>query len=519
MAVPREPSTRWLNKTIINNTMYKKLSFLFLCLLLCGMTARAQEQVKSDLQQQAEDEGAKGHVATSRYLFIKAFDDYATKGQMEQSVKCAAKATALYYNENYYHEAFDLLRRVDQTIDTKAQADQRSALHYLTTKERFNMYMKLHRTASAQEQLNKMEQQAATSANDEVKDDLLFTKAIFYYSSGQTTKGNEVFQQMSAKLTAVKDYDKVDELFQTLIANGRRSNSANMVDQSYSRYIVWKDSVTALKHAAVVDSLNKQITTHEATIADKDSSLSSRQAVIIGLGILAAILAAVLVMGAIVLLRFIALTRKQKNTIKEVKENSALKAKFINNISAQLKPSLMKLDQKIPEVKALVGFSDHIQTLASLENDDAEVELEQVQVQTFCEQLVEEIRPKVKSNVEVTSKAQKMTASINKEYVTHILRHLLSNAALYTPEGGHITLDFKKRSARTQQFLVLDTGSGIPEEKRENVFKAFLEVKDLSQGDGLGLPICKQMAQKMGGDLTIDSTFTKGTRFVLDLRT
>ena len=123
----------------------------------------------------------------------------------------------------------------------------------------------------------------------------------------------------------------------------------------------------------------------------------------------------------------------------------------------------------------------------------------------------------MKKDVELISKAPKMSAKVNKEYVTHILRHLLNNAAVFTPEGGHITLDFKKRSAHTQQFLVYNTGSDIPEEKRNDVFKPFLEVKDLSTGDGLGLPICRQMALKMDGDLSIDPTFSKGTRFVLDL--
>jgi signal transduction histidine kinase len=65
--------------------------------------------------------------------------------------------------------------------------------------------------------------------------------------------------------------------------------------------------------------------------------------------------------------------------------------------------------------------------------------------------------------------------------------------------------------------MVSDTGCGIPEEKREDIFKPFLEIRDLTQGDGLGLPICKQMALKMNGDLNIDPQFTKGTRFVLEL--
>ena len=60
------------------------------------------------------------------------------------------------------------------------------------------------------------------------------------------------------------------------------------------------------------------------------------------------------------------------------------------------------------------------------------------------------------------------------------MSHLLENAAEYTPAGGTICLEFKKRGAHAQQFLVSDTGEGIPEEKREDVFKPFLEVKDLT---------------------------------------
>ena len=500
---------------IIISTMNRKVLFLLLSLLFSPVFASAQ---KSELHQQAETADDRGQVATARYLFIRAFDDYANQGQMELGVKCAMRATALYYTENYFREAFDLLRRADQSIDAKTQAAQRSALHYLVTKERMRIYMRLRKNVNVAEQIAILENYANSSGSDSLKSDLLFSKATYYYSLGQNAQGDAVFNEMAQKLTSEKEYDRVDAMFQTLISNGLRSNSANMVAQAYSHYIVWKDSVSDIKHADEINALRQQIADNENTIADKDSSLSMRGAAIVGLTILAVILAAVLVIGAIILLRFIALSRKQKNTIKEVKENSMLKAKFISNISAQLTPSLQKLDGSLPEVKALLDFSSHVQTLAELEcAPDEPVEKEDVQVVPFCEQLIEQIRGKVKKDVELIVKASKMTTSINKEYVSHILLHLLNNAAAHTPEGGHITLDFKKRSAHTQQFLVLDTGNGIPQEKHEDVFKPFLEVKDLSQGDGLGLPICKLMAQRMNGDLTIDSTFTKGTRFVLDL--
>ena len=41
----------------------------------------------------------------------------------------------------------------------------------------------------------------------------------------------------------------MDEVFQTLIANGRKSNNASLVAQSYSNYLAWKDSTDAIKHA------------------------------------------------------------------------------------------------------------------------------------------------------------------------------------------------------------------------------------------------------------------------------
>lgn len=496
--------------------MNKKTTVLFLSLLFC-CTLFAQE--KSDLQQRAEAENKEGKYINARALYIKAFEDYFGKGKLQQGVECGVKAAPLYYGDNMYQEAFDLLRRIDQSINaSEKDAAKNAALHYLTSKERMQMYMRMKRAESAKEHLNAMERYADAAHSDDVSNDLLYTKTIYYYTFGQNEKGNACFKEMASKLTASKEYDKVDEAYQTLIASGRRSNNASLVAQSYKSYMAWKDSANVLKHADEIAALKQQIANNETSIAEKDSALNTRMAIIIGLGILAAALAAALIVGAIILLRFILLTRRQKNTIKMVNENNALKAKFISNISAQLSPTLEKLDGRQPEVKALMDFSNHIQKLSELECSAEEtLELEETMIPAFCEGIMEQIRDKVKKDVTLTVNAPKMSAPIHKEYVTHILLHLLNNAAEYTPEGGTIWLDFKKRGAHSHQFLVSDTGCGIPEEKREDIFKPFIEVKDLTKGDGLGLPICQQMALKMNGDISIDPAFTKGTRFVLNL--
>ena len=500
--------------------MNTKFFSLLLSLLFCCAVAHAQEAQKSALQQRAEADNEKGDIASARFHFIRAFEDYAGKGQIRQGVECGTKATALYYKENYYKEAFDLLQRIEQAIQSKEQdGSKKAALKYLTVKERLEMYIRMRRSASALDQINAMEVLANAAGDESVKNDLLYNKAIYYYTFGQNAQGNAVFKEMADKLTASKEYDKVDQVYQTLIANGRKAGNANLVAQSYSSYLAWKDSANALKHADEIGALKKQIADNEAAISEKDSSLTSRQLIIIGLCILAAALAAALAIGAVVLLRFIALTRKQKKTIRQANENNALKAKFISNISAQLDPTLQKLDSRAPEVKALMDFSKHIQTLSELENTAGEVELEETQVQQFCESLADKVRDKVKSGVTLTVNAPSMSAMINQDYVSHILLHLLNNAAEYTPEGGKIWLDYKKRGAHVHQFLVSDTGQGIPEEKREEIFKPFREIRDLTTGDGLGLPICKQMAINMNGDLDIAPEFTKGTRFVLNLHT
>ncbi len=498
--------------------MRKKLVIIGMSLLVCCALIHAQEAGKNELQERAESEYAKGNSIAARALYIKAFESYVNNGKLKQGVDCGVKANKLYYEkENLYKEAFDLLRRIDQTIEAKGQGANKSALHYWTSKERHLMYMKMRKLESAKEQMGNMENHA-TAANDaSVNNDLLYTKTIYYYTIGQTDKGNATFKEMADQLTASKEYGKVNEVYQTLIANGRKSNSANLVAESYKSYLAWKDSASALALADTVGVLKKQIADNEAEIEEKDSSLTARQVTIVGLGILAAVLAVVLVLGALALLRSIYLTRKQKKTIRSLSENNALQAKFISKISAQLSPTLQKLDKNVPEVKALQDFSEHIQTLSELESNTGTAEKVDVQVSSLCDGLMDQIRNKVKSGVNLKVDAPKMTASINKEYVSHILLHLLHNAAIYTPADGHIALEYKKRGAHKHQFLVSNTGSTIPEEQREEVFKPFREVRDLTQGDGLGLPICKQMAMKMNGDLDIDPAFTKGVRFVLHL--
>ena len=107
----------------------------------------------------------------------------------------------------------------------------------------------------------------------------------------------------------------------------------------------------------------------------------------------------------------------------------------------------------------------------------------------------------------------------NPEQLERILLHLLNNAAEFTPEGGKIWLDFKKRGAHTHQFIVSDTGSGIAEEEQADLFKPFTKSERPYRRGWFRIAHLLSDCHKMNGSLTLDSSYTKGCRFVLELHT
>ena len=64
-------------------------------------------------------------------------------------------------------------------------------------------------------------------------------------------------------------------------------------------------------------------------------------------------------------------------------------------------------------------------------------------------------------------------------------------------------------------FAVEDTGIGVPPEQAENIFTEFMQLDEFYDGTGIGLPIARSLARKMGGDVTLDTTYTAGARFVM----
>ena len=498
----------------------KRIITILLAAFFCLCTQTYAQSRADELMKQAQESLAKKEYIKARYLFLQAYNSFASQEEYMQAVECGVNASALYHRENYYKEAFELLRGAEQLVGSGEQKLKKKLpdLRFRINKERLQMYINTKNPARAKEQLNKLEETAKAAGNDSLSNDFLYTQADYYYTFGMNSQGDAAFKKLIEQYKQQKNYAKVDECYKTLISIARKANNAGLVARTYDKYIIWTDSVKALTAQDELNIVKKKYDESLATIQEKDDSLSAKQYIIIGLCILAAVLAAALAIGAVILLRFIMLTRKQKKAISIANEHNELKTEFIQNISSQMEPTLDTLDPKLPGVQALRAFSGHIQELSELENSLSEpYEVQEKNISTFCESVMDKVRGKVQEDVTLTVNAPKLNVKITPEHLERILLHLLENAAEYTPAGGKIWLDFKKRGAHTHQFIISDTGCGIPEEQREDIFKPFTEVKDLTKGDGLGLPICSLIAAKMNGSLTLDGSYTKGARFVLEL--
>ena len=110
---------------------------------------------------------------------------------------------------------------------------------------------------------------------------------------------------------------------------------------------------------------------------------------------------------------------------------------------------------------------------------------------------------------------QNQTIRTNHLFMMRTLREIIYNSAKYS-DGQHIKLIIEQTDT-TVKFIVEDIGKGISEEIREQMFKFFTKVDVLSEGLGLGLPLAKRHAQNLGGDLTLDTTYTEGCRFVIEV--
>jgi signal transduction histidine kinase len=110
--------------------------------------------------------------------------------------------------------------------------------------------------------------------------------------------------------------------------------------------------------------------------------------------------------------------------------------------------------------------------------------------------------------------------SVDPIKLRRVLQNLVDNAIKYSPEGGPVVVRVEAGDGRVR-LQVNDAGLGIPPSEQERIFDKFYRADPLLArgvgGTGLGLYICRELVQRMGGEIELESEPGKGSSFTVEL--
>jgi signal transduction histidine kinase len=453
------------------------------------------------------------------------FAQLCEKKLYKQAVDEGVKTSINYSTNHLWKEAFTTCRQIDALIATCEQegGSVRYDLRYPVAKERLRMYTAIHNMEQCKGLLGQLHTYVDQLKNDSLREDLLFTEGNLYHVFGQEDKSLACYKTMLSQRSQGKDEKGIDQCYQEMINFAQQEKNGPLTAAMKRLYTAWQDSIRVEKDARALSDLQTAYDASQQTLEEKDSKITTQMYYITALGLVSIILAAALLLLAALLMKYIHDGKKLRHSLDLANGNNELKSHFIRNIGEQISPTLDKLETECAGqrgkrlVTALKDLMAHIGLYTALEESrDQHYELKSLDIQALCTQIMDEVKGEFKPGVEAVLNVPRVSIKTNAEELEKVLTYLLRGAALHT-ESGKITLEFKKRSAHMHQFIVTDTGAGIPEEKRAGLFRPFGEVANLEEGDGMGLPICSLTANKLNGTLALDNEYKRGTRFVLEL--
>lgn len=441
-------------------------------------------------------------------LFFAVTSAYCqmTKSQVEAAI---SQSNSLIDAHNWAG-AFAVLRSADASLGAGSPD-----LHYLVSKQRCAMYFRINRYAEVKNNLAAMEAFAMRSGNNEVIEDMLLTKAAYWNHMGGSNVSQQCYRQIFYRRAKGKDDAGVESCYKQLLAEAKQKKVSGMSDVIGKMYSAWQDSIAGIRSARELSDLKAQYAVAQQDIEDRDGTITGQWATIILLAVIAIALGAGLAFFFLMMVRNVRTIKKLRTSLDIANKSNDQKSVFIRNISGQVSPSLEEISKgnaakHIPALRQMLAHAEEYMNLESTREE--RYETASINVSNLCS----DIASACKGSVSVTADAPNMSFLCNKDEVTKVLNAIIGET-LKDKATERITVGFKKRNPHTGNFMVSAIGMKVAEEDLESMFVPFSKIHDLTVTDGLILPICSLMAYKMGGSLSIDNSFAKGTRFILEV--
>jgi len=242
---------------------------------------------------------------------------------------------------------------------------------------------------------------------------------------------------------------------------------------------------------------------------------------------------------------------KSERLAKEAMQFSEMKSKFLANMSHEIRTpingvlgfltliekSAYRDDEELKHysssarqsAESLLEIINSILDLSKIEAGKVELDNVNFNLNIVVEQSLAVISPKAtEKGIKITKEFQSGLATNlygDATKLRQILINLLSNAVKFTNDGN-ITLKLSSEKFSDDEVDLLvsvtDTGIGIPENKLNNLFKPYSQIIDsqtnLVGSSGLGLAICKEYIDLMGGEISVQSRIGMGSSFKLSVR-
>ena len=180
---------------------------------------------------------------------------------------------------------------------------------------------------------------------------------------------------------------------------------------------------------------------------------------------------------------------------------------------AELRHVYMSLVQENNEL--LLNLISDILDISKIEAGMIDLVMGRVDVPQLCREVIATFSHKKRDSVvelRFDENSPQIVIDADKNRIMQVLSNFLTNALKFTTKGS-ITLSYSLEDENQVRFCVTDTGKGIPDEQKHEIFNRFVKLDSFVQGAGLGLSICQSLVNRMGGKIGVESREGEGSCF------